>query len=346
MSGADAEQELRATEGRAPDVFRIGGWTPMRQYADADEVDFAIVGTGAGGGTLACRLAENGFSVVALDAGPYWRPLEDFASDEHSQSKLYWTDDRICDGSRTRCKWVRTIPASPSAAPPCILRWCRCGSARNGLRRAPRWAMARTGRSTGARMWTYYTQVEQALTISGPVTYPWGPCAAALPLSRASAQTPPLSRACPRGCEATGIAWDRDAARDRIGAPRRLPAMRLPRLLHFRMFDERQAERSHHVACRARIAAGAEIRDLAMVGRIETDAGGRACGVHYFRDGQWAYFKRPATSLSRVYAIETPRLLLMSANARFPRRSRQFVGPCRAQPHGARQSGGLGRDGR
>ena len=31
-----------------------------------EAVDFAIVGTGAGGGTLACRLAEDGFSVVAL----------------------------------------------------------------------------------------------------------------------------------------------------------------------------------------------------------------------------------------------------------------------------------------
>ena len=70
----------------------------MRQYADDEVVDFAIVGTGAGGGTLACKLAEYGFSVVALDAGPYWRPLEDFASDEHHQAKLYWTDERVVDG--------------------------------------------------------------------------------------------------------------------------------------------------------------------------------------------------------------------------------------------------------
>ena len=88
----------RAIGGRAPDVFHPGGWVPMRQYADDEAVDFAIVGTGAGGGTLACKLAEYGFSVVAFDAGPYWRPLEDFASDEHEQAKLYWTDERIVDG--------------------------------------------------------------------------------------------------------------------------------------------------------------------------------------------------------------------------------------------------------
>ena len=75
----------RARDGRAPDVFRPGGWTPMRCFRDDEEVDFAIVGAGAGGGTLACRLAEAGLRVVAFDAGPFWRPLEDFASDEEEQ---------------------------------------------------------------------------------------------------------------------------------------------------------------------------------------------------------------------------------------------------------------------
>ena len=63
-------EEPRARAGRAPDVFRRGGWVPMRCHRDEEEVDFAIVGTGAGGGTLAAKLAEAGFSVIALDAGP------------------------------------------------------------------------------------------------------------------------------------------------------------------------------------------------------------------------------------------------------------------------------------
>jgi hypothetical protein len=29
--------------------------------------------------------AEAGFSVVAFEAGPFWRPLEDFVSDERWQ---------------------------------------------------------------------------------------------------------------------------------------------------------------------------------------------------------------------------------------------------------------------
>ena len=37
--------------------------------ADAPDCDYVIVGSGAGGGTLAARLAENGMSVVLLEAG-------------------------------------------------------------------------------------------------------------------------------------------------------------------------------------------------------------------------------------------------------------------------------------
>ena len=81
-------EEPRAKGGRAPDVFAPGGWTPMREYADAEPVDFLIIGAGAGGATLGCRLAEKGFSVVILEAGPFWRPLDDFASDELAQQTL------------------------------------------------------------------------------------------------------------------------------------------------------------------------------------------------------------------------------------------------------------------
>lgn len=95
----DALDTPRARDGRAPDVFRKGAWVPMRCFEDHEEVDFAIVGTGAGGGTLAYTLATAGFRVVAFDAGPFWHPLEDFASDEQEQQKLYWTDERITGGN-------------------------------------------------------------------------------------------------------------------------------------------------------------------------------------------------------------------------------------------------------
>jgi choline dehydrogenase-like flavoprotein len=96
---ADPFAAPRAANGRAADVFKRGGWTPMRQFGENGVVDFVVVGTGAGGAPLIAGLAENGFSVVGFDAGPYFRPLEDFASDEREQEKLYWTDERVVDGA-------------------------------------------------------------------------------------------------------------------------------------------------------------------------------------------------------------------------------------------------------
>ena len=56
------------------------------------------------------------------------------------------------------------------------------------------------------------------------------------------------------------------------------------------------------------IDAGAEIRDLAMVGRVEMSADGRATGVHYYRSGGW-HFQRARHVVVARYSIETPRLL-------------------------------------
>jgi choline dehydrogenase-like flavoprotein len=65
------------------------------------------------------------------------------------------------------------------------------------------------------------------------------------------------------------------------------------------------------------LRAGAEIRDLAMVGRVETDAAGLVSGVHYIRQRRWR-FQKARNVVVAGYAIETPRLLLNSASARFP----------------------------
>src|ERR1700761_4871546 len=71
----------------------------MPRYADSYSVDRVIVGAGAGGGTLAQRLARRGWRVVVLDAGPFWDPDEDWVSDEAGAHELYWTEERIIGGS-------------------------------------------------------------------------------------------------------------------------------------------------------------------------------------------------------------------------------------------------------
>ncbi|MFL5822891.1 MAG: GMC family oxidoreductase [Solirubrobacteraceae bacterium] len=70
----------------------------MARYDDDFSVDMAIVGAGAGGGTLAQRLAREGWRVVVLEVGPFWDPDADWVSDEAGSHKLYWTEERVIGG--------------------------------------------------------------------------------------------------------------------------------------------------------------------------------------------------------------------------------------------------------
>jgi choline dehydrogenase-like flavoprotein len=314
MTESDDPQIVpRGKNGRAPDVHRVGGWLPMREYPETSPVDFAIVGAGAGGATLACRLAEAGFSVVAFDAGAWWRPLEDFASDERHQSKLYWTDERICDG-----------------ADPLVLGANNSGRSVGGstvhfamvsLRFRPEWFKSRTQLGYAVdwpldwrEMWRYYAEVEQALKISGPIAYPWGPKRPRYPYRPHELNAAALALA--KGAEAMGVGW----------SPTPLATVSAPRDASppcvYRGFCvagcATNAKQSALITWIPRaVKAGAEIRDLAMVGRIETDASGLAAGVHYFREGAWR-FQRARNVVVAGYAIETPRLLLNSADSRHP----------------------------
>jgi choline dehydrogenase-like flavoprotein len=309
----DAQQVPRGKDGRAPDVLRPGAWMSMRGYRQDEAVDFVIVGTGAGGGTLACRLAEKGFKVVALDAGAWWRPLEEFASDETHQSKLFWTDERICDGEN-----------------PLRLGNNNSGKAVGGstvhfamvsLRFRPEWFKSRSLLGYGAdwpldwrEMWRYYGEVEDALKIAGPVNYPWGPKRPRYPYRAHEMNAAALVLA--RGCDALGIRW----------SPTPLATVSAPRgAAHpcvYRGFCvsgcATNAKQSALVTWIPRaVRAGAEIRDLAMVGRVVMGDDGLATGVDYFREGRWQ-FQRARNVVVAGYAIETPRLLLMSATDRFP----------------------------
>jgi len=65
---------LPAHDGWPLSAPGINGERVSMRDRSSEEVDFCIVGAGAGGGTLGAKLAEAGFSVVILDAGPHWDP--------------------------------------------------------------------------------------------------------------------------------------------------------------------------------------------------------------------------------------------------------------------------------
>jgi choline dehydrogenase-like flavoprotein len=303
----------RTGGGRAPDVFRRGGWVPMREYADDEAVDFCIVGAGAGGATLACKLAEAGFSVVVLEAGPFWRPLEDFASDEESQQELYWLDERVSGG------------ADPLALGGNNSGWGVGGSTVHfsmiSLRLRPEWFRSRSLLGYGfdwplgyEELAPYYEEAERALAIAGPLRYPWGPPHRRYPYREHEMNAAGLVLA--RGAERMGIAWS-SVPLATVSAPRgKSPPCVYRGFCNFGCSTN--AKQSALVVWIPRaLHAGAEVRDLAMAGRIELDASGLASGVHFHRGEAWR-FQRARNVVVAGYAIETPRLLLNSACPRFP----------------------------
>ncbi len=302
----------RGKNGRAPDVMRPGGWLPMKEYREDEEVDFAIVGSGFGGGTLAARLAEGGFSVVVFDAGPWFRPLDEFASDELEQMKLYWLDKRVVNEGPLKLGRRNSGKAVGGSSVHFMMV---------SLRFRPEWFKARTKLGYGVdwpvewqEMWRYYDEVEEALKISGPIRYPWGPHRPRYPYRAHEVNAAGLVLA--RGCEKLGIDW----------APTPLATVSAPRGLSppcvYRGFCgigcSTNAKQSALIVWLPRaLAAGAEVRDMAMVGRIEVNNQGRVTGVNYNREERWR-FQKAKNVVVAGYAVESPRLLLNSACAQFP----------------------------
>ena len=83
----------------------------VAKYELSDASVVVIIGTGAGGGTLANELAQKGVKVVALEAGGRYLP-EDYLNDEwDSFSQLAWTDKRTTSGDWRVAKDFSGLPS-------------------------------------------------------------------------------------------------------------------------------------------------------------------------------------------------------------------------------------------
>ncbi len=309
-----------------------GECVPMRDLA-REEVDFCVVGAGAGGGVVGAKLAEAGFSVVILDAGPHWDPVKDFVSDEIASRKLFWTDERITGGSD-----------------PVELGSNNSGQGVGGstvhysmiaMRAHPEDFKRRTleGQVAGAdvRDWPltfedlepYYEEVEEALQIAGPTFYPWGRRRKRYPQREhelnASAQV------LVRGCTKLGIPVA-PAPLATLSAPHKdRPPCVYRGFCNYGCTTNAKSSILVTYIPRA-IWAGAEVRPNSMVARIEHDERGIATGVLYFRkDGRELFRQRARNVVVAGYAVESPRLLLNSSSPLFPdglANSSGLVGKC------------------
>jgi len=283
----------------------------MRTFADDEELDAVIVGCGAGGATLLQRLARKGWKVAGLDAGPFWDPDTDWVSDELGSHRLYWTEPRIISGTDP-------VPLGSNNSGRGV-----GGSMVHYAGYTPRFHPSdfRTRSQDGVGIdWPigyrdlapYYEDIEQELPVSGQ-DWPWG-----------DPHTYPFS---PQPVGGNGEIFLRGAAAAGIAArvgPVAIANGRFGNRAHciYRGFclqgckvNAKASPLITHVP--DALARGAEVRANSMVTRIEVDASGSASGVTYLRDGV-EHFQRARLVVVAGYSIETPRLLLLSANRRFP----------------------------
>lgn len=326
--GDEAEKQWSLN---APGIH--GERIPMRDLS-REEVDFCVVGAGAGGGVLGAKLSEAGFSVVILDAGPHWDPTRDFVSDETESRKLFWTDERITGGQD-----------------PIELGSNNSGRGVGGgtvhysmikMRAHPEDFRRRTleGHIQGTELedWPltyeelepYYEEVEEALQIAGPTFYPWG--------GRRRRRFPQREHELNASADMLVVGCDRlgiptaPAPVSTLSAPHKdRPPCVYRGFCNYGCTTNAKSSILVTYIPRA-IRAGAEVRPDSMAARIEHDRSGRVNGVLYFRRGGRELFRQRARSVVVAgYAVETPRLLLNSASALFPHglaNSSGLVGKC------------------
>jgi choline dehydrogenase-like flavoprotein len=286
---------------------------PMRRYPHDEEVDVCIVGVGSAGGVLLQRLARAGFSVVGLEAGPFWDTERDWVSDEAGSHKLYWNELRITGGENPLVFGANNSGQGVGGG---SVHWAAF---------TPRfhpsdftvYSDTGLGADWPISYWDlqpYYALLEKEMPVSGPAYYPWGDPHG---YPYGPHPTAGVSDTLVKGCTKLGI-------RVSVGGPVAINAGSHGDRPHciYRGFciqgckvGAKQSTLISHVP--DAIRHGAEIRDRCMAARINMGSDGKVSGVTYFDPDLREVELKAKLVIVAGYAIETPRLLLNSACSGF-----------------------------
>jgi choline dehydrogenase-like flavoprotein len=284
--------------------------------------DVVVIGCGAGGGVIAKELAEAGISVVALEAGKRYNPATDYGTDrEDFQLRSVfspgdWRRDVYTSGENgfeyTR---IKGVGGSTLAYLAVALRFHE-----SDFRMRSEDGVGEDWPISYAEMEPYYCFVEHELGVAGPDG------ADANPFDPPRTQRFPTlphdfnraSRMMKRGADKLGLHMVREPVAIPTSEWKGRAACISAGACDYGCKIAAKSSIDVTYIPKAEATGRIEIRSECMAREITVDKDGRARGVIYFDpQGREREIKARAVVLAGN-AVETARLLLMSASSRFP----------------------------
>lgn len=283
-----------------------------RKYKE--DADICIVGAGAAGGVMAYELSKAGLKVVVIEAGPFWNPQTDFASDELSMTGLGWQDTRMVSGSDPlqmgHNNSGRGVGGGTTHFTGVFLRFHK-----NDFRTKTADGVGEDWPLSYDDLAPFYDKIEKDIAVSGPKHFPWGPFNGPYPYP----EREPLSANAEIfriGCEKLGLrSVVAPLAINSAPFHGRPPCINRGFCNQGCLPNAKFSTLIHHIP--KAIQFGAEVIADSMVTQVVTDQEGYVTGVTFVHGGK-GYEQKAKIVILANFVVETPRLLLHSANSRYP----------------------------
>jgi len=305
-----------------------------RRFGANDTVDFVVVGSGAAGGVMARELSQAGFDVLVLEQGPRFTAA-DFKHDELD----HWFNNALLNSPETSPQTFRRSAADTAERVrnfPSLWYARMVGGSSNHFT-ANYWRFHEVdfnersllGEIAGtsftdwpidyAELEPYYTKVEWEVGVSG--------------LAGASPFDPPRSNPYPMPplpVKSSGVLLERGARKVGLHpfpAPMAIasvPYRGRPACAHcgfcigFGCEMSAKSSTLYTMLPEAEATGRCEVRSESYVFRVDTNDKGRVSGVSYFDRERREHFQKARAVVLCANGAESARLLLMSANAKFP----------------------------
>lgn len=279
------------------------------------QVDVVVVGSGAAGSLLAAKMAEAGKSVLILEGGPK-RTTNDLWSSQIWSRRVHGTPFPTFDSGTDPVGWTKESSwGTGGAAIHHYANWFRLHP--SDFRFKTEHGVGLDWPMTYQDLRPYYDKIQAEVGISGDNAADiWSPARA--PYPQPALPLLDHGKAIKRGFDKLGI-----------------PSAATPQAILSRSVGQRAAcilDGWCDAGCptgalanplvtyfKKAIAAGATVRNGAIVSRILTDdAGKNATGVEYFDAAGKAHAVMAKIVAMGAFAIENPRILLNSATSRHP----------------------------